>query len=225
METFTVARAMIQLQRAADLEPLRRALTPPSPHSGNELGHLLVALYAGDADALGRLLANTQEKEYVMNGYVCPKGWYVALAALIRGDKDGLHTALADAKPKMEQAVRDQPTAGIPLGLLAMTDALLGNAEDAVREARRACELTTLQTGGLEAPIVRCDLATVYAWTKQPDLAFAELDQLVALPYEGIFVPDQPTYGDFCLNPLWQPLRTDPRFAALERKLAPGSRR
>jgi len=31
----------------------------------------------------------------------------------------------------------------------------------------------------------------------------------------------QPTYGDFRLNPLWDPLRSDPRFEALVQRLAP----
>ena len=225
LATFPLKHALIELERTADLEPLRAVLAPPGPHSANETICVLLDFYAGDADALARLLSTTRETEYVLNGYVYPKEWYEAMAALIRGDKNSVRAALTAGRPKFEQAIRDQPKAGIPLGLLAMADALLGNTEDAVREARRACELTAFETGGLEAPIVRCDLAVVYAWTNQADRAFAELGPLVALPVEGIFVPDQPTYGDFRLNPLWQPLRADPRFKAIEKRLAPATRK
>jgi len=65
-------------------------------------------------------------------------------------------------------------------------------------------------------------LAVVYAWTGQNDLAIAELITLIdrPAPTNGIV---QPTYGDFRLNPLWDPLRNDPRFEALVQRLAPSA--
>jgi hypothetical protein len=60
----------------------------------------------------------------------------------------------------------------------------------------------------------------VYGWTGQPDLAIRELDQIIGRP-AGSNLPAQPTYGDFRLNPLWDPLRKDPRFEALVQRLAP----
>ena len=107
--------------------------------------------------------------------------------------------------------------------MLAIIDAGLGRNEQAVQEAQRACELTTFATNNLYAPMVRCNLAVVYAWTGQNDLAFAELNKLVDRP-AGSNILFQPTYGDFRLNPLWDPLRDDPRFKELSRRLAPGQR-
>ena len=89
-------------------------------------------------------------------------------------------------------------------------------------DAKRACELRPLETSSLDAPVVGCNLAVVYAWTGQPDLALAELGRWVDLP-AGSNLPMQPTYGDFRLNPLWDPLRADPRFASLVERLAPAA--
>jgi hypothetical protein len=72
----------------------------------------------------------------------------------------------------------------------------------------------------LQAPLVRCNLAVVYAWTGQNDLAIAELTPLIDRPASTDIIC-QPTYGDFRLNPLWDPLRSDPRFEALVQRLAP----
>ena len=75
----------------------------------------------------------------------------------------------------------------------------------------------------LSGPIVASNLAVVYAWTGQPDLAFATLEEWVRRP-AGTNLPAQPSYGDLRLNPLWDPQRDDLRFAALVARLAPSPR-
>ena len=72
------------------------------------------------------------------------------------------------------------------------------------------------------APIVRCNLAVVYAWNGQLDLAISALDQLTNRP-AGSNLPGQPTYGDFKRNPLWDPLRGDSRFEKIVASLAPNA--
>jgi hypothetical protein len=101
-----------------------------------------------------------------------------------------------------------------------MIDAGLGQQEQAVQEAKHACELETFEKFAQNAAIVRCNLAVVYAWNGQFDLAISTLEILVDKP-AGTNLPAQPTYGDFRWNPLWDPLRNDPRFAAIMKRLAP----
>ncbi len=54
----------------------------------------------------------------------------------------------------------------------------------------------------------------VYAWCNEPDLAFAQLDALAKTP-RGIYA------GSLMLDPVWDPLRKDPRFEKLLVELAP----
>ena len=49
------------------------------------------------------------------------------------------------------------------------------------------------------------DLALVYAWTGERDLALDQLETIAA-------IPGGPTYGDLKFNPCWDSLRGDPRF-------------
>jgi len=132
----------------------------------------------------------------------------------MRGDKKGAQAAFAAARLEVEKAVLADASDGLALSLLAMIDAGLGRQEQAVQEAKHACELETFENFAPNAAIVRCNLAVVYAWNGQLDLAISELDQSVSRP-AGTNLPAQPTYGDFRRNPLWDPLRNDPRFTAI----------
>ena len=137
----------------------------------------------------------------------------------MRRDDTAAQAALEAARPMMEKTVNIHPRNGAQLGLLAIIDAGLGRKEDAVKEAQHAVALEPYGQAGSRAAKTHCELAVVYAWTGQPDLAFATLEEAVKQP-AGENLLYQPTYGDFLLNPVWDPLRSDTRFAALVKPFA-----
>jgi tetratricopeptide (TPR) repeat protein len=223
--TYRVFRTFGPLESQGELDPLRAAVatvTPEEDASGaiRDLHNLILALWSHDPDSVSRISARAAETTFVFNGVKYPKSWYEGLAARIRGDKEGAQAAFAAARLEVEKVVLADASDGRALSLLAMIDAGLGRQEQAVQEAEHACELETFENSGSSAPIVRCNLAVVYAWNGQFDFAISELDQLVNRP-AGTNLPAQPTYGDFQRNPLWDPLRNDPRFTAIMKRLAP----
>jgi len=223
--TYRVFRTFGPLESEGELDPLRAAVatvTPEEDASGaiRDLHNLILALWSHDPDSVLRISARAADTTFVFNTVKYPKSWYEALAARMRGDKKGAQSAFAAARLEVEKAVSADASDGRALSLLAMIDAGLGRQEQAVQEAKRACELETFENFAPNAAIVGCNLAVVYAWNGQLDLAISELDQLVNRA-AGSNLPAQPTYGDFRWNPLWDPLRNDPRFAAIMKRLAP----
>jgi hypothetical protein len=100
------------------------------------------------------------------------------------------------------------------LSQLAVVDALLTNKETAISEGNAAVEMLPIFKDAVDDPSILANLAVVYAWAGELDLAFATLEQLKKTP--SII-----GYGDFKCDSLWTPLRNDPRFDKLLAELAP----
>jgi serine/threonine-protein kinase len=110
--------------------------------------------------------------------------------------------------------IAEQPDYAAALGVLGVADAALGNKEDAIREGRRAVELLPVTKDALIGSLLVQNLALIYAWTGEKDLAFEQLTIAAKLP--GYL-----SYGDLLLHPYWDPLRGDPRFDKIVASLAP----
>jgi len=96
----------------------------------------------------------------------------------------------------------------------AVVDALLGKKQDAITEAKRASEMSPISRDAANGPEIVKNLAIVYAWTGELDLSFETLAPLTKMAF-GI------NYGELKRDPLWNQLRTDPRFDKLLAELAP----
>ena len=103
---------------------------------------------------------------------------------------------------------------GPALSGVGLIDAGLGRNEEALREGRRAVELTPVAKNSLEGSEIVANLALIYAWTGERDLAIKQLEIAAKLP-------NGPHYGDLRLNPMWDPLRGDPRLEKIVNSLAP----
>ena len=86
--------------------------------------------------------------------------------------------------------------------------ACLGRKEDAINEGKKAVELLPESEDAVEGPKVTAALAEIYASVGEHDEAFLLLDHLLAVP-NGLTVPQ------LRLDPVWDPLRADPRFQKL----------
>ena len=132
----------------------------------------------------------------------------------IKGDTVSASSAFTNARLQQEQAVSLQPDDGLGLIVLGLIDAALGRKEDAMREGRRALEITPPEKDSLDAGDVLYYFAVICAWVGERDLAIEQLQASAKMP-AGV------SYAEICLDPHWDPLRNDPRFQKIVASLAP----
>jgi Flp pilus assembly protein TadD len=213
-------RAMLEISWLADTRPLHAAIEKISAddpaHAESEKlngARFFLALYERDPVTAGRTVAALPEKD--LNDDVgFGRAFWTGLVARMQGDVVGAHAAFDEARSVQEQLARARPDSGARLSGLGLIDAGLGRKEDAIREGRRALELTPVARDSLQGPEVVTNLAAIYAWTGERDLAIEQL-QIAAK------VPNGVHYGDLRLDPTWDPLRGDPRFEKIVVSLAP----
>ncbi len=144
----------------------------------------------------------------------CPKALLEGTLYLYQGDKEKARIAYEHARTVAEKLVREAPQDSARHGQLGVVLAALGQKEEAINEGKRAVELLPESQDAFDGPQGTASLAQIYAWTGEFDEAFRLLDHLLDIP-NGLTVPM------LKLEPMWDPLRKDPRFQALIDKYSP----
>jgi hypothetical protein len=147
-------------------------------------------------------------------GISYPHAYWEGVVARWQGDAAKARTAFVAARAEVEKIVEKQPDFAAALSLLGMIDAGLGRKEEAIREGRRACELLPMSRDAVDGVAFAVNLAQIYAWAGEKDLA---IEQLAA----PLHVPNDLHYGELRLHPLWDVLRGDRRFEKIVASQAP----
>jgi len=148
------------------------------------------------------------------NDALWPRNWFVGLVARSFGDKRGAQTAFAAARAIAAENAQEQPDYAPAWEILGAIDAGLGRKDEALNEGKRAIELLPVSKDAWDGPSLVTNLAQIYAWVGEKDLALEQLAVSAKVP-AGI------TYGELKLSPSWDALRDDPRFDKILASLAP----
>ena len=137
-----------------------------------------------------------------------PRAFLEGILYTYLNDKEKARAAFESARSVAEQSLRESPDDAARHGMFGQILAGLGQKEAAIAEGRRAVELLPESQDAFDGPNATLLLAQIYARTGENDQALQLLDHSLNTP-NGITVPI------LKLDPVWDPLRNDPRFQAL----------
>ena len=215
-----VARAGDSLLWKADLAGYRASLEnlPPLIQEDVTFASLRIhaAALARDWTAAKEIIRQSSKAEFYLfdeTGLVPRKCLEIWLAAL-QGERPTMEAEFGSAYDQLKRKVEADPGNSLLLSALSLIDAALGRKPEAIQEATHAVEMLPISEDAFDGPMLVWNLAIVYAWTDELDLAFEKLAISVTTP-AGVH------YGELKLDPAWDPLRKDPRFDKLLAQLAP----
>jgi TolB-like protein/class 3 adenylate cyclase/Tfp pilus assembly protein PilF len=144
-------------------------------------------------------------------------GW----AQEVAGDHAAAQESWRQARSELEPFLKEQPENIGLIGDLALTNMGLGNKAAALALSERAMAANPIENDTLVGPIPIEILARVAARMGDPDRAIAALQKLLSIPYAAALSSTPLTPALLRLDPMFDPLRNDPRFQKLAADLAP----
>lgn len=136
------------------------------------------------------------------------KYYYIGFARTALGDESGARAAFSRAKRAAEDELKRSPESAKLHMQLAKTLAHLGDKNAAVAEAQQASDLDPESKDAFDGPAITEGVAEVQTIVGENDRAIKLLDGLLSRP-------SNLTVQALRVNPIWDPLRKDPRFEEL----------
>jgi TolB-like protein/Tfp pilus assembly protein PilF len=206
-------------QAEGDL-PRASALLAPVRPAANDSGTVETQVYqailerrpASIIPRLKEILAKPDPALGYINGEL---RFWLGWTQEVAGDHSGAQETWRQARSELESFLKEQPENYTLIGDLALTNMGLGDKGSALALSERAIAMNPVEKDAMTGPFPIEILARVAAQMGEPDRAIAALQKLLSIPYAGVLGNIPLTSALLRLDPMFDPLRNDPRFQKL----------
>jgi len=209
-----IAQAEGDLPRAsALLAPLRLGADYANALETQVYQAILESRPASIIPRLQEILAKPDQALGYYNGEL---RFWLGWAQEVAGDHAAARESWSQARSELEPFLKEQPENFVLMGDLALTNMALGDNTAALTLAERAISMIPIERDALTGPRPLDILARVAARIGEHDRSISTLTKLLSIPYEAPLAANPPlTPALLRLDPMFEPLRNDPRFQKL----------
>jgi serine/threonine-protein kinase len=224
VDTLAYKAAMLQAEgdlprAAALLAPLRPNADHTSALETQVYQAILERRPAQIISRLKEILANPDPALGYINGRL---RFWLGWAQDVAGDHAAAQESWRQARSELESFLREQPENYHLIGDLALTNMGLGDKAAALALSERGIAVLPIEKDVVTGAAPIETLARVAAQMGEPDRAIAALQQVLSIPGTGALDKYMPlTPALLRLDPMFDPLRNDPRFQKLAASPAP----
>jgi len=225
IDTLAVKASIAQAE--GDL-PRASALLAPLHPAGDDIQALETQFYQAilerrPAQIIPRLKEILAKPDPALGYFNGELRFWLGWAQEVAGDRAAAQESWRQARSELELFLKEQPENHHLLGDLALINMGLGDKAAALALAEQAMAVIPIEKDPLSGPGAIEILARVAARMGEPDRAIAALQKLLSISYAGPLatqnVPLTPAL--LRLDPMFDPLRNDPRFQKLVASPAP----
>jgi len=210
----SIAQLEGDLPRAAALLAL---LHPPADDTGAlETQVYQAILERNPGPMISRLKEVLAKPDPALGYFIGELRFWLGWAQEVAGDHAAAQASWRQARSELEPFLKEQPENWILIGDLALANMGLRDKAAAFAFVEKGMAVVPIEKDALDGVGPIEILARVAAQMGEPDRAIATLQKLLSIPYEGPLASNVPlTPALLRLDPMFDPLRSDPRFQKL----------
>jgi tetratricopeptide (TPR) repeat protein len=217
LDTLVLKAAIAQAE--GDL-PRASAILAPLHPATDDSGALEIQAYQAilerrPAQIIPRLKEILAKPDPALGFYNGELRFWLGWAQEVAGDQAAAQESWQQARSELEPFLKKQSENVGLIADLTLINMGLGDKAAALALSEQAMAANPIEKNALDGPIPIEILARVAARVGEPDRAITALQKLLSIPYNGALAAAPLTPALLRLDPMFDPLRNDPRFQKL----------